>query len=442
MIMVVAQKEAPRRAVKRKRDCLPFLVRPLWRFSAAFVLVTTLSAYSVLSHEAIIDSAWDSSLRPLLLERFPNATPDDLKEARAHAYGGCIIQDMGYYPFGSKFFTNLVHYVLSGQFIVNLLSEAQDMNEFAFALGALEHYTADRDGHSIGVNRSVPLEYPKLQAKFGDVVTYADDPTSHLRVEFGFDVLQVAHNRYAPESYHDFIGFKVAKPVLERAFRDTYGLDLKDVFSDLDLALGTYRRAVSTVIPEMTRVAWTMKRKELEKAQPGITRRKFVYRLSARSYRKEWDGHYREPGIGTRMLALFIRILPKVGIFKALAFKVPTPETEKLFEQSFLKASGSYRGLVAREHTSHLQLEDIDFDTGKPTRPGEYRIADDTYAELTIRLADKASIDPKLRESILTFYQDLDQPYATRHNRKTWEKTLAAVEKLRSAKITGSHGNQ
>jgi len=349
---------------------------------------------------------------------------------------------MGYYPFGSKFFTNLVHYVLSGQFIVNLLSEAQDMNEFAFALGALEHYTADRDGHSIGVNRSVPLEYPKLQAKFGDVVTYADDPTSHMRVEFGFDVLQVAHNRYAPESYHDFIGFKVAKPVLERAFRDTYGLELKDVFSDLDLALGTYRRAVSTVIPEMTRVAWTMKRKELEKAQPGITRRKFVYRLSARSYRKEWDGHYREPGIGTRMLALFIRILPKVGIFKALAFKVPTPETEKLFEQSFLKASGSYRGLVAREHTSHLQLEDIDFDTGKPTRPGEYRIADDTYAELTIRLADKASIDPKLRESILTFYQDLDQPYATRQNRKTWEKTLAAVEKLRSAKITGSHGNQ
>ena len=82
---------------------------------------------------------------------------------------GCIIQDMGYYPFGSKFFSDLVHYVRTGDFIVNLIREAQTLNEFAFALGALAHYAADTQGHSVAVNRSVALEYPKLARKYGKV---------------------------------------------------------------------------------------------------------------------------------------------------------------------------------------------------------------------------------------------------------------------------------
>jgi hypothetical protein len=178
--------------------------------------------YSVLTHEAIVDTAWEQSIKPLLLKRFPNSTPDDLIAAHAYAYGGCIIQDMGYYPFGSKFFSDLVHYVRSGDFVTSLIAESQNLNEYAFALGALAHYAADNTGHAIAVNPSVPIEYPKLRREYGKRVTYEDDPAAHLKVEFGFDVLQVARGNYAPKSYHDFIGFQVSKPVLERAFADTY----------------------------------------------------------------------------------------------------------------------------------------------------------------------------------------------------------------------------
>ncbi len=280
-------------------------MRRLFTCAVALAAALPLHGYSVLTHEAIIDSAWDQNIKPLLLKRFPGATRDDLIKAHAFAYGGCIIQDMGYYPFGSKFFSDLLHYVRSGDFVVNQIAASQDLDEYAFALGSLAHYAADNAGHSIAVNPSVGAEYPRLARKFGKVVTYADNPTAHLRVEFGFDVLQVARGNYAPTSYHDFIGFETSKDLLSRAFLATYGLALKDVFTDLDLSLGTYRRAVSTVIPEMTKVAWSLDKDELLKATPGIDRKKFVYNLSRASYQKNWDGHYQKPGVGARVLAFF-----------------------------------------------------------------------------------------------------------------------------------------
>ena len=158
----------------------------------------------MLTHEAIVDSTWDSAIKPLLLKRFPHATADELKAAHAYAYGGCIIQDLGYYPFGSKFYSDLTHYVRSGDFIVNMIRESQDLDEYAFALGALAHYAADNNGHRMATNVSVPLLYPKLRAKFGNSVTYADDPFSHSKTEFGFDVFQAAKSRYASEAYKDF----------------------------------------------------------------------------------------------------------------------------------------------------------------------------------------------------------------------------------------------
>lgn len=393
-----------------------------------------LQAYSVLTHEAIIDSAWDPNIKPLLLKRFPQATPDDLLQAHAYAYGGCIIQDMGYYPFGSKLFSDMVHYVRSGDFVLNLLKESQDLNEYAFALGALAHYAADVEGHSIGVNPSVAMEYPKLRRRYGKEVTYEDDPSAHLKVEFGFDVLQVARGNYAPKSYHDFIGFKVSKPVLERAFVDTYSIPMKDVFASVDLALGSYRRAVSTLIPEMTKVAWDLKKKDLVKDQPGLTRRKFVYNLSRASYEKEWDHDYEKPGIGARILAFLFRIMPKVGPFKAAAFKAPTQQTAKLFEESFNKTMDQYRVLLAASGRGNLQLPDRDLDTGELTRPAEYRLADNAYAKLAIKLADRdaASIDPAVLDNVLAFYKNLEQPFATREDPKEWEKTVAAVTKLRA----------
>jgi len=396
------------------------------------LLPSPVRAYSVLTHEAIIDTAWDAGIKPLLLRRFPQATPQELVGAHAYAYGGCIIQDMGYYPFGSRFFSDLVHYVRAGDFVVNLIRESQDLNEYAFALGSLAHYAADTQGHSIAVNRSVAIQYPKLKRKYGAVITYGDNPIAHIRVEFGFDVLQVARGNYAPQSYHDFIGFNVAKPVLERAFRDTYSLELKDIFGDLDLALGTYRHTVSAIIPEMTRVAWDLRKEELMKATPGLTRRKFTYNLSEASYRKEWNKTYKAPGIRTRMLAFLIRVLPKIGPLKALSFKLPTSQTEKLFEASFDKTLDLYRGLLRDQEPAQLQLANRDFDTGELTRPAEYGLADNAYARLAVKLSerDPASIDPKVRENILAFYSDRTLPFATRNDPKAWQDTLAALDKL------------
>jgi hypothetical protein len=392
-----------------------------------------LQGYSVLTHEAIIDSAWDANIKPLLLKRFPNATPDDLVQAHAYAYGGCILQDMGYYPLGSKFFSDLVHYVRTGDFVRALINESQDLDEYAFALGSLAHYAADNEGHSVAVNPSVAVAYPKLRRKYGKIVTYAEDPTAHLRVEFGFDVLQVSRGSYAPEAYHDFIGFQVAKPVLERAFHDIYALDLKDVFGDLDLALETYRFAVSQVIPEMTKVAWKLREKDLIAANPAMTRRRFVYNLSHASYHKEWAGHHREPGIGTRILTFIIRILPKVGPLKALVPKPPTPQTDQWFQQSFDRTLTMYRGLLSDLSQHQLQLPDRDFDTGKMTSPTEYPLADATYAKLAVKLAgkDPASIDPKVRENVLSFYRNLDLPFDTKKHRDEWRKTVAAIDKLK-----------
>jgi hypothetical protein len=266
-------------------------------------------AYSVLAHEAIIDSAWDK-IQSLLRQRFPNATPDELRAAHGYAYGGSLIQDLGYYPHGSHFFSDLTHYVRSGEFVRVLLQDSQDLNEYAFALGALAHYSADDEGHR-AVNRAVPALYPNLGRKYGPIVTYEDDPVAHLKTEFGFDVLEVAKGRYAPDAYHDFIGFEVAKPLLERAFQDTYSIPLNSVFGDLDKAIGSYRYTVRSTIPKAIRVAWVLKKDEIQQGMPGMTRKKFLYNLSKASYRKQWERIIRNPAAGPGSLPTFLPSCPR-----------------------------------------------------------------------------------------------------------------------------------
>ena len=362
--------------------------------------------YSVLSHEAIIDAAWDTSIKPILLQQYPAATEDDLRKAHGFAYGGAIIQDMGYYPFGSHLFSDLTHYIRSGDFIVNLLSGASDLNEYAFALGALAHYAADTVGH-VAVNKSVPMLYPKVRAKFGAVATYEDNPTDHLKAEFSFDVAEVAENHYAPNAYHDFIGFEVSKPLLERAFEQTYGIPLKDVSKGLDLALGTYRRTVSSLIPEMTKVAWQAKKKDLMQASPGLSERRFVYALSRASYEKEWGSSYERPGAWSRFLTFLFTIVPKVGPFKALAFQAPTPATQKIFMDGFVQTLALYREKLAEvKKGGKPVLVNDNFDIGQPARYGKYRLADEACGKLVVKLSEKkfAGVDADLKKGVLEFY--------------------------------------
>jgi hypothetical protein len=402
------------------------------------LLPTSVSyGYSVLTHEAIVDTLWDASIQKMLVARFPAATPEELEQAHAYVYGGCILQDMGYYPFSSKFFSDLTHYVRSGDFIVALISESQDLNEYAFALGALAHYAADDSGHRLGTNLAVPILYPELRSKFGRTVTYWDNPISHLRTEFGFDVLQVAQGRYAADGYHKFIGFQVSKPVLERAFRDTYGLELKDVFSSLDLALGSFRYSVGNIIPGMTRVAWQLKGDTLVKEIPGMTKKRFLYNLSRSSYEKEYGKGYHRPGIRTRLVAWILTIVPKIGPFKSLKFKAPTPEVEKMFMTSFNATVDSYRALLVRVSDGRTELVNQNFDIGKPTVAGEYLGADLAYDKLLDKLAGHkfAGVSADLRGNILDYYKDRKPPVSppTKKAGAEWAKVLeqrAQLEQL------------
>jgi hypothetical protein len=406
-------------------------------FAVVFLFVATVEsdAYSVMTHEAIIDSAWDIAIKPLLLERFPNATRDQLKTAHAYAYGGSVIQDMGYYPFGSKLFTDLLHYVRTADFVEALLRDSQDVNEYAFALGALAHYAADNNGHRLAVNVSVPILYPKLRAKYGDRVVYDQDPGAHLKTEFGFDVLQVARGRYAPDDYRDHIGFEVARPLLAKAFEETYGLKLDSIFTDLDLAIGTYRRGVSSVIPKMTKVAWQVKKDEIQGEIPGMTRKRFLYHLSRASYEKRWSNHYRQPGFGTKCLAFLFRLIPKVGPFRAFAFRTPTPETERFFMASFNAALTDYERLIGEQKgTGRAELANDNLDTGGFTGPGQYPLADKTYAQLLDQLAKNhfAQTSPELRAAILDFYKDPSAPFTTKKNRREWAKVTQEVDELKA----------
>ena len=398
------------------------------------LLVTSPSmAYSVLTHEQVVDFLWDSNIKKILLQRYPQTTAEDLRKAHAYAYGGCLIQDMGYYPFGNKFFSDLVHYVRSGDFVTELLRDAHDVNELAFALGALAHYASDTVGHPV-VNAAVAMEFPKLRARFGDQVTYAQNHSSHIQTEFGFDVLQVAKQRYTSQAYHDFIGFEVAQPLLERAFQKIYGLDLKQVFPDEEHAIGSYRHAVASWVPHLTQVALVTKKKELE-ALPDFSPAKFHYLLSRTEYEKQWGKNYQRLGAGARVLAFIVKLLPKMGPLRAVDPKPPTPETEKMYIKSVEDTVNAYRELLVKTSENRLQLANCDFDTGKPTAPGEYQLADKTYADLLKKLSKNnfAQIPPALRTNILAFYSDSAKPVETRKHKDEWKETVKSLGLLKTA---------
>ena len=393
-------------------------------------------AYSVTSHQAIIDVVWEPNIKPAIRKRFPNAGEEEIDRGQAYAYGGAIIQDLGYYPFGSPFFSDLTHYIRSGDFILAMLRDSRDVYEYSFALGAMAHYAADNNGHRVGVNRAVPILYPKLKKKYGDSVSYEDDKLAHIKTEFGFDVLEVAKERFAPESYHDYIGFEVAPRVLEQAFQETYGLDLKKVLGDETKVLKSYRRAVSDLLPKATRIAWDLKKDEIQKDEPGITRQKFLYNLKRANYEKEWGKDYLKPKFSDKVLAFIYKILPKIGPLKVLQFKTPTPETERMFEASFNATLDQYRKLLNEERESGKPaLMNGNFDLGEVSGPGKYRLSDTTHAKLLDRLADQkfAGMMPEIRAELLDYFSASDTPFAMKKDKKLWAKVQTELEELKRA---------
>ncbi|OWP63359.1 hypothetical protein CDA63_09120 [Hymenobacter amundsenii] len=421
------------------------LSRPMlkWYFCAALLLGLLsgrpAAAYSVLTHQANIDSTWEPCMLPLLKARYPGATAEEFIEAKSYAYGGSILQDMGYYPFGSELFTNLTHYVRSGDFVRNLLAEAHSRNEYAFALGALAHYAADINGHPAGTNKAMPSVYPELKAKFGNSITYEEAPVQHTQLEFAFDVVQVASGRYRSADYQRSIGFKVNKPVLERAFLKTYGLELGQVILNVDLAVGSFRFAVRNLIPIASRAAWQSKKSEIRKEVPQARRREYVYKDSQHEYEEKYGTEYEHPGFGARIVSYFIRILPKIGPLKPFAFKLPTPEAQALFKSSFRQVMKDYCRLLKDQPRDTIAappaLPNADFDTGKPTRAGEYPLTDATYGEWLRTLADKKfeNLSAAQKQNLLAFFQGpektpLDEEEKEKDKRRKTREALQALK--------------
>ena len=395
--------------------------------------------YSVLTHEAIVDAEWDKTIVPMLLERFPAATAEQLKEAHAYVYGGCVIQDMGYYPFGSQFFSHLTHYVRSGDFVEALFEQSQDINDYAFALGALSHYVADIEGHSIAVNRAVALLYPRLHREQGDWITWEESPWAHMLTEFGFDTVEVVAHHNAPQAYRDWIGFRVPKPVLDRAFKETYGLELSKEILDVDLSIAAYREFANKVVPEMTEVAWALRSKQLEARASGVHHAE-LYHLSRESY-KDWQQYYRRPGPRDKVMAFAFRLFPKFGPLSAFDFHAPTLQTERLFADSLRDTVRRYETRLQAVRAERYDPPDIDLDTGRPTRPGEYRSCDRTYAKLLHKLKRNhfAGVTPELRDNLLSFYANPASDEVNAHARE-WHKVSRDLAAFKA--VCASHEPQ
>jgi hypothetical protein len=396
-------------------------------------------AYSLQTHEQLIDLTWQSSIVPLLRSRYPNITPQELERARSYAYAGSVIQDIGYYPFGDSFFSDLTHYVRTGDFIVHLFREAKDANQLAFAVGALSHYIGDNIGHSQATNRAVPVEFPKLAAKYGPVVTFGEDEHAHIQTEFAFDINEIAHHRLAPLPYLRHVGLNVPTAQLATAFYETYGLS--EDFSKARLRrvnVGGFRFAVRSFIPRIAYAVTILHRSRMpaDSTSPELLKLEAeVARVTAENH---WNDYRKKAGIGTYTLAGFIYIVPKIGPLKLLAIKGPSNQTEEEYVRSVNQCTDALSAVVNRFGIPHQALPNRDLDTGAPVRPGAYRLTDETYAKLLHRLvADPHhTVPPGLKSDIVNYYADPDAPIHTKKNPEKWARVQSELKTLQTMTVS------
>lgn len=384
-------------------------------FLLAFLLLGSVrpaSAFSVLAHQAVIDRSWDDAIVPALRTRFPAASADEIEQARAFAYGGSHVADLGYFPFGSRLFTDLLHYVRSGDFVVALLDDAGNVQEYAFALGAASHYVADTIGHAEATNRVVPELDPDLRAEHGDVVTYADAPAAHMSTEFRFDVLQLAQSHQSPDLFRHAIAFEVSEPLLDRAFRETYGLGLDDVFASTDVAITTYRWGFRELLQEATGIAWQLYQADIHELDPAATADQFVSSMSRADFEKEFGSSFREAGYFAKAFSWLVKLVPSVGPLASLPYKALPQEAQDRFRTAFDHVLGEYRALVARTRRPGATLADRNLDTGRPSLRGDYAPADDAWAELveTLDEHDFAAASSDVREEVVRHYEQAARP--------------------------------
>lgn len=395
-------------------------------------------AYSVQTHEQLIDLAWKDSIRPLLLERYPHLTEAQIREAHAYAYGGCAIQDLGYYPFGNPFLSNLTHYVRPGDFIISLIDNAQNADELAFAIGALSHYVGDTIGHSEAINEAVGIEFPKLAKKYGPVVTYDEDEHAHVRTEFAFDVNEISKRRFAPSAYLKHVGLAVPIPLLRRALFQTYGVDLYDVIGHRKPVLTGYRFAVRSFLPRIAYAEVVLHKNGFPPDTPSDALDKLNRNLAQSDFENGWDQYRKNPGIGTHLLAYILFILPRIGPLADAAIRGPNANTQVSYVASLNHSIDSLRHILANFDSVAYLVPNRDLDTGGMVRPGTYRLTDQTYAKLIDFLARTPTrpIPFDLKQAVANYYSDPTAPIVTKKDAQEWAKLQTELKTLASMPTT------
>jgi hypothetical protein len=245
----------------------------------------------------------------------------------------------------------------------------------------------------------------------------------------------VAKRRYFSKQYHDFIGFEVSQSLIERAFQDTYGIATQDFLRNQDVSIESYRFAISRVIPEMTQVALASRTQHVEEKNDSA-KREFLYHLSRADYRKDFGAKYRRPGCFARVLAFLLKMVPKFGSLKALAYKDPTPQTEDLYFKSMNNVVNEYHMLVHQTAAGDLHIPNRNLDTGDPTVAGKYRLADQAYDDLVRRLARDhfSHVGPVLKKNILEYFHSGPALDAARGRRR--KEIAAALKTLEQTSVT------
>lgn len=408
-------------------------------FSTILVLLVLLAGarpaggFSVLTHEEVIDLTWGDTIRPLLLKRYPNMTPRQLRDARAYAYGGCVIQDLGYYPFGKELFSDLLHYVRTGDFIRALFRESKGPNDLAFAVGALVHYYGDTLGHPEAVDVAVAMNFPKLAAKYGPNVNYAEGPRQHVRTEFAYDINDITKHRLAPLGYLNHIGFAVPVPLLSRAFYDTYGLDLAKLLGERRPTLVGYRYAVRTLMPHVVYAEALLHGKQMPADVPSPELDEFTREVAAVKVEDNWAKYRGHAGFGTHLLAAFIVVVPKIGPLGDLAIVVPTKAAEQDYVKALMHTTDSVRQALGQVSRSG-GLPNKDLDTGDDVRPGTYPLEDLAYVNLLHRM----TLDPGqaipwgIKHDLLEYFSDISKVKYVAKNKKLVAQVQADLPILKT----------
>jgi Zinc dependent phospholipase C len=407
----------------------------------AFLLTCTQAAvpYSVQTHEELIDLAWKQSIRPILLKHYPTLTEAQLREAHAYAYGGCAIQDFGYYPFGNAFFSDLTHYVRAGDFVLSLLHNAKTADELAFAIGSLSHYIGDSIGHSAAINLSVPVEFPKLEKKYGPSVNYAENPHAHVQTEFAFDINQLSKKRFAPSAYLKYVGLEVPMPLLRTAFFETYGLRLPDIIGSKQTSIHIYRYAVRSFLPNIARAETILHKKNFPEDIPSSDLNDLTNDLIQASADNDWEAYRKNPGFTSHLYADFIFILPKVGTLKLLAIKGPNQNTEDLYIKSVNRSIKALRLVLTNFDRIDHYLSNRDLDTGEVVKPGGYSLTDTTYAKLLALITEKPTnvVPTQLKHDLVQYYADPQAPIITKKDPEKWAQVQANLKTLATMKTIG-----